>query len=1459
MNERRRVLSDRITYVVLAAIAYLPLLRTQPDVIGADTKHYLYLDPDQLMNRAASVWDPSIGLGTVSHQNVGYLWPMGPWYSLFEGVGIADWVAQRLWLGTLIFAAGLGVMFLLRQLGMRGLGASVAALSYMLSPYVLAYAARISAILLPWAGLPWLIGLFVLALRRGGWRWPAAFALVVTTVGSINASSLFFAAVAVVLWVPFAVWHLQEIDLKTAGRTIGRVGVLTAITQVWWLAALMLSSAFGPPVLETTETYEAVSTSSLSTEVARSLGNWFFYGQDAVGPWVEASLPYTQEGWLMAISFVLPTIAFGAAAIVRWQHRAYFTTLIVVGAVIAIAAFPFDDPSPFGALTKVLTDQSSLALALRNAQRAIPLLALGVAALLGSIVHAVGDRIAWGRVLTAAPLSLLVLANFPALWSGLLVEENLQRPQELPPYLLDAAAFLDENDDGTRVLEIPGTDFAAYRFGNTVDPVLPGLIDRPWVGRESAPQGTGGSINLIGALDRRLQEGTFEPDSLAPVARLVNAGEVVLRGDLQTERYRTPRPSVLAEHFETPPPGLGPPTTFGVGVRNDPPADLPLVDEIALGADPELADPAAITVYPVSDVSPIVSTTSGSTQVLLSGDGDGVVDAAAAGLIDGNELLFYSADLADLPAGLDGIVFDADARVIFTDTNRRRAERFTTLRENTGYTETADEEALVDDLSDARLPLFGDTPDDGDPSSSVTILEGVADIRATSYGNIVTYIPEERPALAFDGDPSTAWKTAAFDSPVGERLRVDFTEARPISELTLLQPQSGSPNRFIEEVTITLIGEDGAATSIDVELDESSRIEPGQTFTFPEIEAEAVAIEVTKDSVGERRDYVGLSAVGFAEVSIPGLSVTETVRLPTDVIARAGGHSGPLSVVLTRQRANPAEPVRSDPERSIQRVFALPDTPLGASVYGTSGTIRLADRSPDDVIDRVLGRPGAADGGVTATSSSRLPGSPDARASSALDGDPGTAWVPALGPQVGQFVRYDFGRPLTTESLDLQVIADEQHSIPSRLRLTNQDGDEVVVDVPRIERQATPGAIGEATVIIPDGFDFEVLRVTIEATDPATTTDYFARSTVELPVGIAELGLSGGEVVDPTPATVESGCRRGLVTIDGVDTPISLSGTTAAAEAREPIDFVACGEPLTLVEGEHTVSTTPGRDTGLDIDRVVISRILLGGDVAPEAVPDTGPSVRTTRTSRSSFDLQLRGADDPFFVVLGESYSDAWDASTDSDANISPPIRLNGFATGWYVDPSAVAPDAEPVEVALRWTPQRWATFAQRFSLAGVAICVVLLLIGRRTREVEVAEPPAALFRVPTLVLDWDHPSRAIELVPTVTVSLIAGLLSALFIDPLAGPLVACLGIVLGLRPSLRSLLPIGAALSIGIGGALTVAVQMWKDYPAGFSWASSYESLHPLGWVAIALLALNTTLEVVAARSAPPREVRDP
>src|SRR3974390_1295836 len=66
-------------------------------------------------------------------------------------------VGPRLWMGPLFFAAGTGVWALGRMLGLSRTGRLAAALAYMLSPYVLSYIDRISAILMPWAGAGWML------------------------------------------------------------------------------------------------------------------------------------------------------------------------------------------------------------------------------------------------------------------------------------------------------------------------------------------------------------------------------------------------------------------------------------------------------------------------------------------------------------------------------------------------------------------------------------------------------------------------------------------------------------------------------------------------------------------------------------------------------------------------------------------------------------------------------------------------------------------------------------------------------------------------------------------------------------------------------------------------------------------------------------------------------------------------------------------------------------------------------------------------------------------------------------------------------------------------------------------------------------------------------------------------------------------------------------------------------
>ncbi|HMA46946.1 MAG TPA: alpha-(1-_3)-arabinofuranosyltransferase family protein, partial [Frankiaceae bacterium] len=758
--------------VLLAAVAYVPLLLTAPGRVGADTKQYLYLDPGRLLARAPAMWDPGVGMGTVTHQSIGYLLPMGPFYWVLEHVGLPVWVAQRLWTGSLLFAAGTGVLFLLRSFGWPDRVTVVAALGYALSPYVLEYEARMSAILLPWAGLPWLVGIAVRGLRSAppgragwgpaGWRWPAAFALVVTLVGSVNATSLIYAGLGPVLWLPFAVWGTREVTARTALAVCLRTGVLTAVASLWWIAGLATQAGYGLDVLAYTETVKTVASGSQASEVLRGLGNWYFYGRDGIGSWIRPARDYTGSLWLIAVSFAVPLLALVATALVRWAHRAYFVTLVLVGTAVSVGVYPYGHPSPLGALFKAFARSSTTGLALRSMPRAVPLVALGLSVLLAAGLTALWEaapRAAagarrWLPVGASVVVVVLVAADMAPLWRGQFVDPGLDRPEKLPAYQTHVAAALDARGPATRVLELPGADFSHYRWGATLDPVLPGIMDRPFVSRELIPSGQPASADLLRALDRRLQEGVLETAALPALARLMGVGDVELRSDLEYERFRTPRPrSTWTLFTRSRPDGLAAPRTFGPPVPETP--VIPLTDEITLGTPPTAPDPPAVAVFGVRDPVPIVRGERAERPLLVSGNGEGLVDAAAAGLLGDSGVVLYTASLdrARLRRALD-----AGADLLLTDSNRRRAERWGTIRENYGYVERAGETPLREDPSDARLPVFSGA---GDDSRTVAEQRGVASVVATGYGNPVAYAPADRPSNAFDGDPDTAWRVGA--------------------------------------------------------------------------------------------------------------------------------------------------------------------------------------------------------------------------------------------------------------------------------------------------------------------------------------------------------------------------------------------------------------------------------------------------------------------------------------------------------------------------------------------------------------------------------------------------------------------------------------------------------------------------------------------------------------------------
>jgi arabinofuranan 3-O-arabinosyltransferase len=1475
---RQSSLRDWWTVALSAALIYLPLLLTAPGKVGADTKTYLYLDPGRLLADAPYIWHDRIGLGTVTHQNIGYLFPIGPFYWIAETIGLPDWFAQRLWLGSILFGAALGVRYLLRTLEPArkwpNSAVLVAMLAYALSPYVLAYTARISVILLPWAALPWLIALTARSVRFGGWRYPAWFAFVVLVVGGINATALILVGVGPLAWMVYAVAVEREATVRQALAAAVRIGALTLATSLWWIAGLFIQGTHGLPVIRYTETFRTVSEASTAPEVLRGLGYWFFYGSDKLGPWIEPSVTFTTNLPALALSFALPLAGLAALVVVRWRHRGIFAVMAALGGLIAVGGHPWEEGSWLGQWFTTFT-RSDAGLALRSTPRAVPLVALTMAVLLASGVAAIGTALERSRPrlagFAAGIVVIAIVANMSPLWSGQMVADNLQRDEEIPSWWEDAVAAVDAGDKRYRVLEVPGTDFASYRWGNTVDPVTPGLTDRPWAARELFQYGSAQSANLLNAIDRRFHEDTLDPSAVAPVARLMGVSEILVRSDLQYERYRIARPRLLWDQLLGAP-GLGTPIGFGPTTPNIADPSQPLVDEIELATDPALANPPAVALVPVDDPVPVLRTVTARNPMVLSGDGEGVVDAAGAGLLSANQLLLYSA-WASSTGGDPALIEDALGRgadLVVTDTNRRRAARWGTLRENNGYTEFAGEESLRYDPTDQRLDVF---PGSGDDTRTVTVVRPrdgaiAASARATAWGNPITLTPDDRPMAALDGDPTTAWRVGAIDDPVGERLVIDLTAPVTTDRLTLLQPTTLSRNRWITEARIFLRNGDGPTTTVTAPLTDASR-DPqagGEVITFPATTFDHVEIEVVATNVGPRIRYDGQSSVGFAEVGIDGVATIELVRPPTDLLDAVGADSlaHRLIYLFSRLRSNPAEPVRGDPETAVRRLVTVP---AGRS-FSVAGEARISAFLPDERIDELLGLPAASAGGVTARSSERLPGSVLHRASAALDGDPTTFWLSPFEQRGEVWLDYTFASPTTLDSADLVVLTDGRHSVPTRVRVEARQADGTmstvtVVGLPEVADSTEPNAVTRLAVPFPGPVTTTELRVVVEEMRQMTTKDWYSNLPVVMPVGVAEVDLAGVQVTAPQ-GPLDTGCRDDLLTIDDAPVPLRITGTVEDAVARRGLDVTACAE-VTLPAGESVLETTDGRTTGFDLDQIRIASDVGGASLAPDALPrqlPEGPAATVDANGRVQTTGTIDGgADGAYWIVQGQSWSDGWVAEVNGET-LGTPVLVDGFANGWLV----ASPGEGAVAFSVTWTPQRVVWAALGISAVAAVITVILGFVGVRRRRDAVHRPDAGQPDLPTP--DWvpwsTRPGWWLSgtWVTAGVVGLLATVAAALNLPAgfvWVAPLIGIVGAGALRWGTVRNLPALLAWTALAVAGGFTWIQQYRYRYPSDFDWPASFERAHVVGVVAILAIGLSGVLDLIGrwrrSRSSTPPE----
>jgi hypothetical protein len=414
----------------------------------------------------------------------------------------------------------------------RGVAHGVAGLVMILNPYVVVFSARTSVTLLGLAALPWM----VLAAHRGlraprSWWWPGALAVAVTlTGGGVNAAVTAWALLGPVLLALYEGWT-GAARWRDAGAFAWRAALACALASVWWAVPVLVQARHGVDFLRFTEQPGTIwSTTSLS-ESLRLMGYWISYLGVGYGGRLR---PYFGGGStmlffvpLVVAGLLVPGLALGGFALTRrWRYGPFFLLLALAGLVIMTAGFP--EGTPLRRALNFTYGHLSPVQFLRTTYKAGPLLAVAVACLAGAGTAALGRRLA--RPAAAVVAALAAVASWP-LVTGRALDPQLTW-EGIPVAWRSAAAHVDATV-GTerRAVVLPGQLYAHYRWGATIDPILPVLARRPVAVRNAVPYADLRAVDLLWTADALVQQRRALPGQLGPLLDLMSAGTVVSGAD----------------------------------------------------------------------------------------------------------------------------------------------------------------------------------------------------------------------------------------------------------------------------------------------------------------------------------------------------------------------------------------------------------------------------------------------------------------------------------------------------------------------------------------------------------------------------------------------------------------------------------------------------------------------------------------------------------------------------------------------------------------------------------------------------------------------------------------------------------------------------------------------------------------------------------------------------------------
>ena len=279
---------------------------------------------------------------------------------------------------------------------------------------------------------------------------------------------------------------------------------------------------------------------------------------------------------------------------------------------------------------------------MRTTNKAAPLVAVGVAGLLGlgarqalerlATLHRPRLRTAALVAVPAAIVGLLVLAALPLI-RGKAIDTQLQFKRIAPAWVAAGHNLDSQLPQNSRAMVLPGQIFAFYKWGGTLDAILPRLTSRPVAVRYETPYSDLHAVDLLTTVDNLVQQRRLVPGELKPLLGLMGVGSVVTGTDDDLSRSGAIDPAaaapVLSQQLGNPNRSYGPVSKLPAAAGDVGPA-------VSL---PEVRS------YGLAPGRGIVHVDPSGPATIVDGGAQSLADMAAFGALPSTNPILYAGDM----------------------------------------------------------------------------------------------------------------------------------------------------------------------------------------------------------------------------------------------------------------------------------------------------------------------------------------------------------------------------------------------------------------------------------------------------------------------------------------------------------------------------------------------------------------------------------------------------------------------------------------------------------------------------------------------------------------------------------------------------------------------------------------------------------------------------------------------